>query len=108
MFNFKVLVNAALATATVLSLGFIGQAASAQSILITRGPGGAASIVDSVPVGATVLPTTPSQGFPNLVTRGPGGAAHIVEQKSEKMMTQAHDFPKLMTYGPNGASHLVN
>jgi hypothetical protein len=107
MFNLKVLTNAAFATVTVLSLGFAGHAASAQSIFVTRGSHGAIAIVDTTPVGATVLPTTPSQSYPKLVTRGPGGAAQIVDETQEiTAMAQAHSFPKLMTFGSHGAAHI--
>jgi hypothetical protein len=83
MFNPKVLTNAAFVTLSIISLGITGLAASAESILVTRGPHGATSIVEQVPVGATVLPTTPSQGYPKLMTRGPGGAAHIVSESTD-------------------------
>jgi hypothetical protein len=109
MFNPKVLTNAAFATLAVLSLGITGHAASAESILVTRGPHGAISIVDQVPVGATALPTTPSQGYPKLMTRGPGGAAHIVnESKEMKPIAKAHTFPKVTSFGPHGAAHIAN
>jgi hypothetical protein len=109
MFNPKVLTNAAFATIAVISLGFKGHAASAESILVTRGPHGATSIVNEVPVGATALPTTPSQGYPKLITRGPGGAAHIVnESKEMKPIAQAHTFPKTTSIGSHGAARIAN
>jgi hypothetical protein len=108
MFNTKVLVNAAFATVTVLSLGVTGHAASAQPTLVIRGSHGAISIVNEVPLGATVLPTAPSHAAPKLVTRGPGGAAQIVSESQEtKPMAQAHSFPKLMTFGSHGAAQIV-
>jgi hypothetical protein len=109
MFNPKVLTNAAFTTLAVVSLGITGHAASAESILVTRGPHGATSIVEQVPVGVTVLPTTPSQGYPKLMTRGPGGAEHIVnESKEMKPIAQAHTFPKVTSFGPHGAAHIAN
>jgi hypothetical protein len=112
MFNPKVLTNAAFATIAVISLGFTGHAASAESILVTRGPHGATSIVNEVPVGATALPTTPSQGYPKLMTRGPGGAEHIVneskEMKAMKPIAQAHTFPKTSSIGSHGAARIAN
>lgn len=108
MLNLKTLTHAAFTTAALLSLGF-AHAASAEQVLVTRGPHGAISTVERDSLGATVLPTTPSIGFPNLVTRGPGGAAHIVDASEvTKPMTKAHAFPNLMTFGPNGAWHIVN
>jgi hypothetical protein len=108
MFNPKVLVNATFATVAVLSLGFTSHAASAKSIFVTHGSHGAISIVDEVPVGATALPTTPSQGYPNLITRGPGGASSIVNDVKEmKSMVKTHPSPKLMTFGSHGASQIV-
>jgi hypothetical protein len=111
MLNVKVLANAAFATVTVLSLGFTGHSvsASAQSISVTRGPHGAVSIVDKVPVGATALPMTPSLGNPTLVTRGPNGASQVVEASKEAQpLTQAHSIPNLTSFGPHSASHIVN
>jgi hypothetical protein len=111
MINLKALSNAAFTTVAVLSLGIMTHAASAQaqSIQVTRGSHGAISLVDAVPVGATVLPTTPSQSYPKLVTRGPGGAAHIVSETAEtKPMAQFHSSPKLMTRGSHGAAYIVN
>jgi hypothetical protein len=95
MFNPKVLTNAAFVTLSIISLGITGHAASAESILVTRGPHGATSIVEQVPVGATVLPTTPSQGYPKLMTRGPGGAAHIVSESTDMNSDRANsNLPK--------------
>jgi hypothetical protein len=108
MFNTKVFTNAVFASVTVLSLGITGHAASAEPTLVMRGPHGAFSIVDEVPLGATVLPTAPSHDAPKLVTRGPNGAAHIVNESAEtKPIAQAHSFPKLMTRGSHGAAHIV-
>jgi hypothetical protein len=108
MLNTKVFTNAVFATVTVLSLGVTGHAASAQPTLVIRGPHGAASIVNEVPLGATVLPTSPSHDAPKLVTRGPGGAAVIVSESTEtKTMVKAHSFPKLMTKGSHGAAQIV-
>jgi hypothetical protein len=108
MFNTKVFTNAVFATVTVLSLGVTGHAASAQPTLVIRGPHGAASIANEVPLGATVQPTSPSHAAPKLVTRGPGGAAQIVSESIEpKTMAQAHAFPKLITQGSNGAAQIV-
>jgi hypothetical protein len=109
MFNTKVFTNAAFATIAVLSLGITGHAASAQPTFVIRGPHGAASIVNEVPLGATVLPTAPSHDTPKLVTRGPGGAAHIVSESTEtKTMAKAHTFPKLIPQGGNGAAQIVD
>jgi hypothetical protein len=109
MFNPKVLTNAAFATISIISLGITGHAASAESILVTRGPHGATSIVEQVPIGATALPTTPSQGYPKLMTRGSGSAAHIVsESKEMKPIAKAHTFPKVKSFGSHGAAHIVN
>jgi hypothetical protein len=109
MFNPKVLTSAAFTTLSIISLGITGHAASAESILVTRGPHGATSIVEKVPIGATVLPTTPSQSYPKLMTRGPGGAEHIVsESKEMKPIAQAHTFPKVKSLGSHGAAHIVN
>jgi hypothetical protein len=109
MFNTKVLTNAVFATVTVLSLGVTGHAASAQPTLVLRGPHGAASIVDEVPLGATILPTAPSHDAPKLVTRGPGGAAQIVSEPTEtKTMANAHSFPKLVTVGSHGAAQIAD
>jgi hypothetical protein len=111
MINLKALSNATFATVAILSLGITAHAASAQtqSIWVTRGSHGAISIVNKVPVDATVLPTTPSQGYPNLITRGPGGAAHIVnESKETKSVAQSHSFPELMTRGSHGANQIIN
>lgn len=109
MFNTRVFTNAVFATVTVLSLGVTGHAASAQPTLVIRGPHGAISIVDEVPLGATALPTAPSHDAPKLVTRGPGGAAHIVSESTEtKSMAKAHSFPKLVTVGSHGAAQIVN
>jgi hypothetical protein len=108
MFNTKVFTNAVFATVTVLSLGVIGHAASAQPTLIIRGSHGAVSIVNEVPLGAAVLPTVPSHDAPKLVTRGPGGAAQIVDEPTEtKTMAKAHSFPKLVTIGSHGAAQIV-
>jgi hypothetical protein len=108
MFNTKVFTNAVFATVTVLSLGVTSHAASAESTLIIRGSHGAISIVNEVPLGATVLPTAPSHAAPKLVTRGPGGAAHIVSESTEtKSMAIAHSFPKLVTVGSHGAARIV-
>lgn len=108
MFNTKVFTNAVFATVTVLSLGVTGHAASAQPTLVIRGSHGAVSIVNEVPLGATVLPTTPSHAAPKLVTRGPGGAAVIVSESTEtKPMAQAHSFPKLVTVGSHGAAKIL-
>jgi hypothetical protein len=79
MFNTKVFTTAAFATITVLSLSVTGHAASAEPTLVIRGPHGAISIVNEVPLGATVLPTSPSHDAPKLVTRGPNGAARIAD-----------------------------
>jgi hypothetical protein len=109
MFNTKVLTNAAFATVAVLSLGITGHAASAQPTFVIRGSHGAISVVNEVPLGATVLPTAPSHATPKLVTRGPGGAAHIVSESTEtKPMAQAHSVPNLITRGSHGAVHIVD
>jgi hypothetical protein len=111
MINLKALSNAVFATVTVLGLGMTTHSASAQpqSILVTRGSHGAIAIVNDVPIGSTVLPTTPSQGYPTLINRGPGGAAQIVDEAKEtKPMAQSHAFPKLMTRGSHGAPQLDN
>jgi hypothetical protein len=111
MINLKALSNAAFATVAVLSLGLATHAASAQtqSILVTRGSHGAVSIVDKIPVGATVLPTTPSQGHPALVTRGSGGAAYIANTSEEtKPLVQSHAFPKPIARGSHGAVQLID
>jgi hypothetical protein len=108
MFNTKVFTNAAFATIAVLSLGFTGNAASAQPTFVIRGSHGAISIVNEVPLGAGILPTAPSHDAPKLVTRGPGGAAQIVSEPIEpKTMATAHSFPKLVTVGGHGAVQLV-
>jgi hypothetical protein len=108
MFNTKVFTNAVFATVTVLSLGVIGHTASAEPSLVIRGSHGAISIVNEVPLGATVLPTAPSHAAPQLVTRGPGGAAQIVSESTEtKTMAKAHSFPKLVTFGSHGAAQIV-
>lgn len=108
MFNTKVFTNAVFATVTVLSIGVTGHATSAQPTFVIRGPHGAISIVNEVPLGATALPTTPSHNAPKLFTRGPGGAAHIVNEPIEqKKMTKAHSFPKLKTVGSHGAVQIV-
>ncbi len=86
MKNLQVLKNAALAGLVVVSLGAnIGAAAAAeaQRTVVTRGPNGAASIVDRVPLGATPLPTSAAHDFPQLIQRGPGGAATILNDKSQ-------------------------
>lgn len=111
MFNSNAFKTTVLATVTAMSLG--GHAASAQPTFITRGPHGAVSIVDKVPLGATLLPTTPSRGYPTIMTRGSHGAAHIVSgtkaMKAMKTMSQSTvGFPKLVTVGPHGAVRLVN
>jgi hypothetical protein len=109
MFNTKVLTNAAFATVAVLSLGITGHAASAQPTLVLRGSHGAISVVNEVPLGATILPTASSHATPKLVTRGPGGAAHIVSESTEtKPMAQAHSVPNLITRGSHGAVHIVD
>jgi hypothetical protein len=108
MFNTKVFTNAVFATVTVLSLGVTGHAASAQPTLVIRGPHGAASIVNEVPLGASILPTAPSHDSPKLATRGPGGAAQIISEPTEpKTMAKAHSFPKLVTAGSHGATQIV-
>jgi hypothetical protein len=109
MFSPKVFVNATFATVAVLSLGFASHPASAESIFVTRGSHGAISIVDKATIGATVLPTTPSQGNPQIATHGPGGAAYIVsEQQAVKlMMAKAHPSPKLINVGSHGAVQIV-
>ncbi len=108
MFDTKVFTNAAFATVAVLSLGFTGHAASAQPTLVIRGSHGALSIVNEVPLGATILPTAPSHDAPKLVTRGSGGAAQIVSKSTEtKSMAKAHSFPKLVMVGGHGASQIV-
>ena len=114
MTNIKVLVNAVLAGVAVLSLNAIAETAVAQAkpMIVTRGPNGAAYIVNKVPLGSTPLVTTPSHKFPHLVTRGPGGAAFIIGESAQsaamKMMIQAHGFPHLITRGPGGAAHIVD
>jgi hypothetical protein len=111
MINLKALSNAAFVTVAVLGLGITTHAASAQtqSILVTRGSHGAVFIVDKEPSGATVLPTTPSQGYPTLVTRGPGGAAHIVNTAKEtKPLAQSHSFPRLIVRGSHGAVQIAD
>lgn len=111
MINLKALSNAAFTTVAVLGLGMTTYAASAQaqSVLVTRGSHGAISIVNKEPIGATVLPTTPSQGYPTLVTRGHGGAAHIVNAAKEtKPLAQSHSFPRLTTRGPHGAAQIAD
>jgi hypothetical protein len=109
MFSPKVFVNATFATVAVLSLGFASHPASAESIFVTRGSHGAISIVDKATVGATALPTTPSQGNPQLATHGPGGAAYIVSepQAVKLMMAKAHPSPKLINVGSHGAVQIV-
>ncbi|HEY9826598.1 MAG TPA: hypothetical protein V6D19_14230, partial [Stenomitos sp.] len=90
------------------------RAATAQPILVTHGPHGAVSLVNAVPIGATVLPTTPSQGYPHLMVRGHGGAFMIVNQPQTTQpqvgqpMTHNPGFPKLMTFGPHGAAHITD
>jgi hypothetical protein len=108
MFNTKVFTNAVFATITVLSLGVTGHAVSAEPTLVIRGSHGALSIVNEVPLGASILPTAPSHDAPQLVTRGPGGAAQIVSEPTEtKTMAKAHSFPKLVTVGGHGAVQIV-
>jgi hypothetical protein len=108
MFNTKVFTNAVFATVTVLSLGITGHAASAEPTLVIRGSHGAISVVNEVPLGASILPTAPSHDVPKLVTRGPGGAAQIISEPTETMsMTKAHSFPKLMSLGSHGAAQIV-
>jgi hypothetical protein len=108
MFNTKVLTNVVFATVTVLSLGITGHAVSAEPTLVIRGPHGAISIVNEVPLGAAVLSTAPSHAAPKLVTRGPSGAAQIVSKSVRpESMAKAHSFPKLITLGSHGAVQIV-
>lgn len=114
MLNIKALSHATFATVAVLSLFVVHRAAAAQPILVTHGPHGAVSLVDSVPIGATALPTTPSQGYPHLMIRGHGGAFMIVDQPQTthpqvaQPTTRRTGFPKLMTFGPHGAARIID
>jgi hypothetical protein len=68
----------------------------------------AITIVDEAPVGATALPTIPSQVSPTLVPRGPGGAAFdINEAIAVQLMAKAHPSPKMVTMGSHSAARIV-
>ncbi len=80
--------------------------ANAESVVVNRGPNGAAFIVksDNIPVDAKTLPQSPAHDFPRIVTKGPNGAAAFsnkpVTSESGKVVT----VPNVITRGPNGAA----
>ncbi len=79
--------------------------ANAESVIVNRGPNGAAFIVDSdrIPIDAKTQSQSPARGFPNLVTKGPNGAATLsnkADAKSDKVVS----VPNVITRGPNGAA----
>lgn len=109
-----------LATLATLGLGLSGTPAKAQTNVnpvrwgpkgvtyVTRGPNGAAHIVNQTP---QVSGLGQGSGSPDLVTRGPNGAAHIVERGAVGGPTTTNPenlFPGLRTRGPNGAAHIVD
>jgi hypothetical protein len=86
-----ILVHSLLAGFSLLSLSQAPKA-NAETVWVQRGPHGAIQVVDRdrIPVGATPLNISGSQGFPTLVNRGPHGAANLANSNQEmsKMMSE--------------------
>jgi hypothetical protein len=92
----NILVHSVLAGLAILTLGQVPKA-GAETILVQQGPHGAVQWVErDHTIGTTVLPTTGSQGFPDLVSRGSHGAVSIDNhgQKMEKTMSKMKSTPK--------------
>jgi hypothetical protein len=100
----NILVHSVLAGLAILTLGQVPKA-GAETILVQQGPHGAVQWVERDgqrptgghhTIGTTVLPTTGSQGFPDLVSRGSHGAVSIDNhgQKMEKTMSKMKSTPK--------------
>ena len=104
----QIITRSSLAAIALLNLSL---AAVAEPIIVTRGPNGAAHVVqaDTVPVDAEQAPEGETREFPQLVQKGPGGAVQIV--KSGKSVPRSHrqaSTPQLIQRGPNGAFTLSN
>jgi hypothetical protein len=84
--------------------------ASATPITVTRGPNGAAVIIDSenIPVDAKASPTSPNRSFPELMTRGSHGASFVTAASQMKSEKQAISVPNLVTRGSHGAAVIAN
>lgn len=105
MSNTKLFSSALLTGFALLSI-VVAPKANAESVVVNRGPNGAAFIVkvDRIPVDAKTLPQTPAKGFPNLVTKGPNGASALSNNPETSKSTQAVSVPDVITRGPNGAA----
>ncbi|NJK41179.1 MAG: hypothetical protein HC934_07170 [Acaryochloridaceae cyanobacterium SU_2_1] len=101
-----------LASLTLLTAG-VSQA-QAGTITVTRGPNGAAHLVnmDNIPVDAKVQPSATLSPARRVVTRGPNGASHIASDSSPANLasspTATLNPVRLKTRGPNGAAQLSN
>lgn len=80
--------------------------ANAESVVVNRGPNGAAFIVnaDNIPVDAKAAPQTPAHSFPNVETKGPHGAATLSNKAETVKSDKVVSVPKVITRGPNGAA----
>lgn len=80
--------------------------ANAESVIVNRGPNGAAFIVksDNIPVDAQALPQSPARSFPSLVTKGPNGAAALSSKTVTSEADKVVSVPNVITRGPNGAA----
>lgn len=101
----KLFTHTLLAGCALFSLATAPQA-TAETVVVNRGPNGAAFIVnsDNIPVDAKVQPQSPSHEFPNLVVKGPNGAATLTSKPQVSSSDKAVSVPNLITRGPNGAA----
>ena len=106
----QVISRTSIATIALLNLS-IATSAIAETVVVTRGPNGAAHVVkaENIPVDAKVQPTSESRKFPQVTQKGPGGATHIVSEKKVKAPIKAEQkSPRLVRHGTHGAFVLSN
>ncbi|MCM1982373.1 hypothetical protein [Lyngbya confervoides] len=98
---------------TTLALLNVSLAAVAEPVLVTRGPNGAAHLVNAkhLPREAQIQPNSDPHPFPNLIQKGPGGAFHLGTERanlSPPPLTSGSRPQRLITRGPNGAGFLTH
>ena len=103
----QVITRSSLVAIALLNLS---TSAFAETIIVTRGPNGAAHIVksDNIPLDAQVTTMTEANAFPEVVTKGPGGAAHIITQEKATEIKTETSRRKLVRHGTHGAFMLSN
>jgi hypothetical protein len=100
----SIFISAILISTSVLGVGLASNAATPK--LVTCGSGGAARIVDQVPIGCRELPNSPPSGQVNRTSTAPIGGG----ETSGKILVQTgpHGAVRIVDEVPIGARQLPN